>query len=389
MEYNFVVTDETTVIHDISLQTTLPETINLFGIKVEVPYDTSKLVLTDISGNNYTWSFPFDSSDFPDVVPNAFASAYFLDASGNSEEIKELIDASNLTFTATSTKTIQLFGIKVEVPYNTSGIVITGVSGDTYNWELPFDTTNLPKIGPNTVIASAFFVDTSGNTQEINKEFIAYNIGAIRQTRNYYVQLKADINKEIYQDINGDYGIYGATIDKSNTLYDISYVLPTGSISRTLKTLPIYSSNTNELLGYYNLMLDISTTEVGEINSSTYFTGNSETITNSLSNYYSEKLAGIKSLYDNKTVITDWEMKLLDAYPSPNSIINYVNAYAGGTKSLPNFFDDGEHITLALGAELVLNINDLEGNPVNIIPSTKIYSVITQDSNAPRLNPTT
>lgn len=389
MEYNFVVTDETTVIHDISLQTTLPETINVFGIKVEVPYDTSKLVLTDISGNNYTWSFPFDSSDFPDVVPNAFASAYFLDASGNSEEIKELIDASNLTFTATSTKTIQLFGIKVEVPYNTSGIVITDVSGDTYNWELPFDTTNLPKIGPNTVIASAFFVDTSGNTQEINKEFIAYNIGAIRQTRNYYVQLKANINKEIYQDVNGDYGIYGATIDKSNTLYDISYVLPTGSISRSLKTLPIYNSNTNELLGYYYLMIDISTTEVGEINSATYFTGNSETIVNSLNNYYSEKLEGIKSLYDNKTVITDWEMKLLDAYPSPNSIINYVNAYVGGTKSLPNFFDDGEHITLALGSELILNINDLEGNPVNIISPTRIYAVITQDSNAPRLNPTT
>ena len=132
MEYNFVVTDETTVIHDISLQTTLPETINLFGIKVEVPYDTSKLVLTDISGNNYTWSFPFDSSDFPDVVPNAFASAYFLDASGNSEEIKELIDASNLTFTATST------------------------SGDAT------DTVTMPKSAKKAVVEIAYYFDYDG-----------------------------------------------------------------------------------------------------------------------------------------------------------------------------------------------------------------------------------
>ena len=70
-----------------------------------------------------------------------------------------------------------------------------------------------------------------GNTQEIDSEFIVYNIGSLTTSRNHYVELKADINKEIYQDNCGNYGINGAIIDKGNTLYDINYCLPTGSTS--------------------------------------------------------------------------------------------------------------------------------------------------------------
>lgn len=424
MEYDFVVTDESTIIHDISLQTTLTKTIDLFGFKVEVPYDMTKVVLTDVCGNNYTWNFPYNSLDFPNVAPNIIASAFFLDASGNTEEIKELLDASNLTFETTLTKTIDLFGIKVELPYDTSGIVLTDVCGNTYNWELPFDTTNFPNIGPNTVIASAFYIDASGNTEEIKEEFIAYNVGALVKSRNYYVQLKANINGDIYQDNSGNYGIYGATLDKSNTAYDISYSLPIGESRITIKTIVVKDLSENNL-GTYDLVLDISTTAVGTINSQAHFVGDDYTVSliddigkaqiitwnpnelasvtsiTSISNdeisstvtpealdiYYSEKLTAIEGLYNNKSVIENWEMKILDAYPSSQSIINQVNAYVGGTKSLPNFFDDGEHITLALGKELELNINDTSGEAVNIIPSTTIFAVITQDSNAPRLNP--
>ena len=31
------------------------------------------------------------------------------------------------------------------------------------------------------------------------------------------------------------------------------------------------------------------------------------------------------SIYNNKEVIKDWDMKLLDSYPSKDSIINKVN----------------------------------------------------------------
>lgn len=399
MEYDFVVTDQSTLFQDISLETTLQKSINLFGIKVEIPYDITKIIINDVSNNSYTWSFPFDSEYFPDIPPNVFASAFFMDISGNRQEIKQLVDASNISFDTTLTKTINLFGIKVEVPYDTSGILMKDVSNNTYTWEMPFNTTNFPNIGPNTLIASAFFMDVCGNKQEISGNFIAYNVGRLSTTRNYYVQLKADINKEIYQDSCGNYGIYGATIDKTNESYDISYNLPTGSTSLSIKSMPIYDfNNQTNVLGVFDLIVDISTTSIGDINSIAYFKESSSSssssssselstnIINSLNEYYKEKLNGMSSVYSNKKVVTEWEMKLLESYPSADSIINQVNTYLGGTKSLPNFFDDGESITLALGHDLELNMNGLSGEKVNLIPSTRIYAVITQDSNAPRLN---
>lgn len=395
MEYDFVVTDQTTLIHDISLVTTLENSINLFGIKVEIPYDVKKIIISDVSDNSYTWNFPFDSEYFPDIPPDVFATAFFMDISGNRQEIKQLIDASNMTFETSLTKKINLFGINVDVPYDTTGIIIKDVSDNTYNWELPFNVSHFPNIGPNTVIASAFFMDICGNTQEISGNFIAYNIGSLSTTRKHYVQLKADINKEIYQDESGNYGIYGAIIDKTNEAYNISYCLPIGSTSLSIKSLPVYDfNNPDNLLGIFDLIVDISTNTIGDINSITYFKPlaleteevDSTKIINSLNTYYKEKLDGIKSVYSNKKVITEWEMKLLESYPSQDSIINQVNNYLGGTRTLPNFFDDGENITLALGYDLELNMNDLQGNKVNIIPSTRIYAVITQDSNAPRLN---
>ena len=42
MEYNLVVTSETETIYDISLSTTLEKSIDLFGIKVKIPYDIKK-----------------------------------------------------------------------------------------------------------------------------------------------------------------------------------------------------------------------------------------------------------------------------------------------------------------------------------------------------------
>ena len=389
-----MVTDQTTLIHDISLVTTLENSINLFGIKVEIPYDVKKIIISDVSDNSYTWNFPFDSEYFPDIPPDVFATAFFMDVSGNRQEIKQLIDASNMTFETSLTKTINLFGINVDVPYDTKSIIIKDVSNNTYNWELPFNVSYFPKLGPNTVIASAFFMDICGNTQEISGNFIAYNIGSLNKTREHYVELKADINKEIYQDESGNYGIYGAVIDKSNEAYDISYCLPTGSKIFSIKSLPIYKfNNQDNLLGIFDLIVDISTNTIGEIYCETYFKvlsispdADSTMIINSLNNYYKEKLDEIKLIYNNKKVITEWEMKLLESHPSQDSIVNQVNDYLGGTRTLPNFFNDGESITLVLGYDLELNIKDLQGNNVNIIPSTRIYAVITQDSNAPRLN---
>lgn len=404
MEYDFVITDQTTKLHEITLATSLENTINLFGVKVEIPYDITKIIINDVSNNSYTWSFPFDVEQLPDISYSTFATAFFMDSSGNTQEIKKAVDASNITFDTTLTKTIDLFGIKVDVPYDTSGILIKDVSGNNYTWDLPFNPSNFPTIGPSTVIATAFFMDTCGNTQEISGNFIAYNLGKLSTTRDYYIQLRADINKEIYQDSHGNYGIYGATIDKNNESYDISYVLPIGTTTLYIKTMEVYDFSDQTLsLGDYDIVVDLSTTEIGDINSLAYFTPSSTTpatvqtssssspvsstsVAASLDNYYSNRLTAMTEIYDNKTVFTDWEMKILDAYPSSDSIVNQVNSSAGGTKSLPNFFDEGENITLALGYDLELSISDICGNKQVIIPETKIYAVITQDSDAPRLN---
>ena len=62
-----------------------------------------------------------------------------------------------MSFETSLTKTVNLFGIKVDIPYDTSGIIIKDVSITNYSWSLPFNKSDFPNIGPNTVIATAFF----------------------------------------------------------------------------------------------------------------------------------------------------------------------------------------------------------------------------------------
>ena len=76
MEYDFVITDQTTKLHEITLATSLENTINLFGVKVEIPYDITKIIINDVSNNSYTWSFPFDVEQLPDISYSTFATAF-------------------------------------------------------------------------------------------------------------------------------------------------------------------------------------------------------------------------------------------------------------------------------------------------------------------------
>jgi hypothetical protein len=450
MVYDFLITGTGEFSGDFdfttSLQTTLSGEINVFGLQVGNGYDVSLARVTSISGQTFSWELPLSGSFFPEIGFNRLpVSALFVDYSGNFQEISAnitgyrreqlpsamaydfLITASGeldyiAGFESSLPSSITNFGLKIGLPYDISQVEIIDVTDKTYEWSVPFQGSDIPEEGPNPVTFNAMFIDTCGNFQEISANVIAYKIPSLTAEREYYVQLKANINPEIYQNAFGDFGFNGAIINKEEESYDLCYNLPEGDVSMNIKTLDVVDICEN-VIGNIDLILELKTTKAGEIVPRVFFDGipisttieddihtaevsyfgtavdssvnadpsKADGLTSVLTPEKAEELFGqqiraLESLYRG-SVLSAWRMEILKADAEPLSIINQVFEESGRTKSLPNFFNEGESITLAMGHSLELTVQDLNGNNVTVIPETMVYAVITQDSQAKRLNP--
>lgn len=429
-----------------SFQTTLSGDIELFGVRIGTNDDISLAQITSINGNDFTWKLPLSSDLFPNLGLNTLPTfALFVDNCGNFQEIsanitayrREEVPANMLydflitasgevdyvaAFQSSLPADIVNFGLKIGMDYDISKIEILDITDKTYEWEVPFVGSEIPNEGPNLIPFHAAFIDTCGNFQEISGNVTAYKIPDLVTTREYYIQLQANINDDIYQNEEGYFGINGAILNKEEESYDICYNLPEGQATMTIKTLQVKDANDN-VIGSMDLMLELNTTSGGEIIPRVFFQG--ETITTDISedlltaqvgyfgtnpdgsitintdgadslapsltpesarSLFPNQVAALETLYTG-SVLTDWKMEILKAEAEPFSIVNQVYTETGSTKSLPNFFNEGESITLTMGHNLELSIKDLNGNDVEVIPSTMIYAIVTQNSAAKPLNP--
>jgi len=429
-----------------SFVTTLSGDIDLFGVRVGTNDDISLAQITSISGNEFTWQLPLSDDLFPSVGFNVMPTyALFIDNCGNLQELsanitayrREEVPANMLydfiitasgevdyvaAFESTLPKEIVNFGLKIGMEYDISNVEILDVTDKTYEWEVPFSGSEIANIGPNDIPFHAAFIDVCGNFQEISGNVVAYKISDLVATRDYYIQLQANINKDIYQNENGDFGINGAMLNKEEESYDICYNLPEGQANMIIKTIQVRDAEEN-IIGSIDLILELKTKPNGEIQPRVFFQG--ETITTDISddlltaqiayfstapdgsitidatgsdsltasltpdsakNLFPQQIEALEALYSGN-VLTDWKMEILKANAEPFSIVNQVYAETGRTKSLPNFFNEGESITLTMGHDLELSVKDLNGNDVEVIPTTMIYAIVTQNSSAKPLNP--
>ena len=446
MAYDFLITGSGYFDYSTSFQTTLSGEINIFGLKLDLNYDISLAKITSISGDNFTWELPFYGDQLPNIGYNYIpASALFTNTYGDFQEISAQIIAYKrpiispsydydflitcsgdvdyiASFQTNLTEPISNFGLKVDGDYDISQVEIFEISGNVYNWEIPFHSTDFPTDGFHDVNTAALFIDTSGNVQEISGNLVAYKMCNIVVDREYYVQLQANINADLYQNEDGDFGLRGAIINKNEETYDLCYNLPAGSVTMKISSLDIIGLDGSKV-GSFDVKVDVESLSSGELTASAYFEGTSKTASvpedtnssqivywdieprvfpssvsqeadvlsatidaTSAAQLYSDKLRAIEALY-TKNVVSSWEMVLLDVLPGPGSILDRVVDSSETIRSLPNFFEEGESITLAFGKNLTLSLEDLEGNSLEIIPSTTIYAVITQNSNAPPINP--
>lgn len=446
MTYDFLITGSGYFDYSTSFQTTLSGEINIFGLKLDLNYDISLAKITSISGDNFTWELPFHGDQIPNIGYNYIpASALFTNTYGDFQEISAQIIAYKrpvispsydydflitcsgdvdyiASFQTSLPEPISNFGLKIGGNYDISEVEIFDISGNVYNWEIPFQSTDFPTDGYHDVNTSAMFIDVSGNFQEISGSLVAYKMCDVVVDREYYVQLQANINADLYQNENGDFGLRGAVINKNEETYDLCYNLPTGSGTMKISSLDIVGLDGSKV-GSFDVKVDIHSLASGELTASAYFDGVSATEsveedsnvtqivywdieprifpssislegdvlsatidTNLAEELYSDKLRAIEALY-TKSTIASWEMVLLDVLPGPGSILDRIVDRSDSVRSLPDFFEEGESITLAFGKNLQLSLEDLEGNPLEIIPSTTIYAVITQNSNAPPINP--
>lgn len=432
--------------YNISFTTTFETTeVILFGLKLDVAYDLSDIQVIEISGQDYNWNIKIKGENLERYGENLVTIfAVFMDYNGNVEEqSKELkiikkgsfdliineneIKDYNVSFTTTfEAAEVILFGLKLNITYDVSDIQVTEISGQNYNWNIKIKGLTLESYGENLVTISAVFMDYNGNVEEQQNSIIVYkllgnnNQGSslnFRPVENY-IQLKANINKEVYQDENGNYGIYGSTIDETNINYEITYRLPEGEGRLNLKKMEV-KGLTENLLGNFDLVVDISSTGEGILVPKAHFIGSSitesieEDLTKAqvlyvnqevepsvtpdttdnlqititeeyMNNLYEQKLRNIENLY-NGSIIESWIINVLAVLPNENSLLNQINIYKGGNRNIENFFNNGESITLSIGNSFEYSIKD-KNSTIEIIPQTTIYAVITQDSNAPRLN---
>lgn len=445
MSYDFLVTGSGYFEYTTTFQTSLSGDINIFGLKLDIDYDISLATITSISGNTFTWELPFYGDQFPNIGFNYIpASAIFTNIYGDFQEVSAQIIAykrppipSHLdydvfitcsgdvdyiaSFETSLEKEITNFGLTVEEPYDISLIQIYDIDDKTFNWEIPFSASDFNTEGFNNVSTSALFIDTCGNFEEISGTIVAYKICDISVEREYYVQLQANINADIYQDADGEFGLHGAIINKNEETYDLCYNLPTGNVTMKISTIEIIGLEGTQV-GTFETMVDIFSSSSGEITAHAYLQGATQSVSiqndinkaqivywdieprvesstlafeaniltasldaSSASEFFIDKLRTIEALYTT-SAIANWEMMLLNVIPGPGSVLDKINDISK-TRTLPNFFSEGESITLAFGKTLQMSIQDLEDNTIEIIPPTTIYAVITQNSNAPPLNP--
>lgn len=450
MDYDFIITNYNDYTYSINFETSLSDVV-LSGLKLDISnYDITNTTLTNITNQTYEWSIPFKGTDFPnDGSNNVIISAFFMNTNGYTEELssnivvfkKESVDfyisdtgiVNYYTTFKTSLTNVTLVGLSLNIPYDISYASISDICGQSYKWQIPFTGSQIQNPNYNIVRISAFFMGNDGYVEELStdlniKKLVVDSSGnltdiddiSLNRQRENYIQLKANINNAIYADSNGYFGFRGAVLDKTNTAYDVSYNLPTGSAQLLIRTITVKDTNETSL-GTYDLVLDISATKAGMIETNAYFVGNdytatvdedltsaqvvywdpnpenaptvtettrdvlSATITSTLADtIFSDKLTAIENLY-NGSVITSWNMTFLEILPEQFSLLNIINIQSGNTRSLPNFFAEGESITLPMGENLELSVTDFNNNTLEIIPETKVYAVITQDSNAPSL----
>lgn len=450
MDYDFIITNYNDYTYSINFETSLSDVV-LSGLKLDISnYDITNTTLTNITNQTYEWSIPFKGTDFPDDgAHNVIISAFFMNTNGYTEELssniyvfkKESVDfyisdtgtVNYYTTFKTSLTNVTMVGLSLNIPYDISYASIADICGQSYKWQIPFTGAQIENPNYNIVRISAFFMGDDGYVEELStdlniKKLVIDSSGnltdiddiSLNRQRENYIQLKANINDAIYADTNGYYGFKGAVLDKTNTAYDVIYNLPTGSAQLLIKTITVKDTNETSL-GTYDLVLDISATQAGMIETNAYFVGNnytatveedltsaqvvywdpnpenaptvtettrdvlSATITSTLADtIFRDKLTAIENLY-NGSVLTSWNMTFLEILPEQFSLLNIINMQSGNTRSLPNFFAEGESITLPMGEKIELSVTDFNNNTVVLIPETKVYAVITQDSNAPSL----
>lgn len=330
-----------------------------------------------------------------------------------------------------TTSEINLTGIKIEnVELEPDQAIIKddGEGGFTVDLQLQDIDSSSGSVNQNI---STFFLDSQEPPQvaENQSQLTYYKIESIDTSCNYYIRLRANINQDLVQNPDGDIGFPGAILDNTNSGYAVSYYLPTGAITFSIKKIQIKDLS-DSTLGTYDLKVSVSVDSSGDMSANLFIDGQSSytqtvsedldnrqiifwnfndnsnninssltsegadilsaTLTPTLANeilntYFASERDAIVNIYGNKNVISTWKFDILSADPEPNSIFNRINEHYNNTRSMPNFFNENENVTLAVRAPISLTVVDIDGNTLTLIPETPICAVITQDSNAPRL----
>lgn len=98
---------------------------------------------------------------------------------------------------------------------------------------------------------------------------------------------------------------------------------------------------------------------------------------NDLYNEYTNDLIAINSLYNGIDMITDWTISFNAVSPDTNNTLSKHARHLDRPAAVP-LFNAGEKLICATYYSYQVSINDYQGSPAPIIPTTNVYGVLQQ-----------
>jgi len=245
-------------------------------------------------------------------------------------------------------------------------------------------------------------------------------------TSTYFIDITANLNKSI-EKIGKSLQLKSSIINKSDPNYNISYNLPATSEEGVKMNSGTISANniSNIAVGTFTSELILKIDSNGVMTSSVNITGAVEptlsvaddrnlaqlvgwegpnntlptpgptdadileaTLTNAdVRVLLQSQISQIEGLYSGE-ILDSWtarinEVPAVSLGNPPNILDQYASA---NNRSLPDIFIKNECIVLETSYDYGFNMVDVQGTTHTIIPSTKIYAVVTHDPEAPILN---
>ena len=314
-----------------------------------------------------------------------------------------------VTFTATITDQV---GVTSAI-MSTANADINPPVGDIYTWTKTYNYSTSAAGSEELDTLTLTAQDAAGLTTTATITIVIHHTTYtdITAAADRYIVIETDLNNSIIQE-NGFLGFTGG-IAQSGQGRTISYHLPSGEKQLLLGNITGLGLDSN-VVGQLNAYITILVDSSGEISAVTSVSGDSmivtvdnditkaqavywpheptPTVTSSSADklsaefnsanaesYYNETLQAIADVYTGNA-ISNWTIEVSNIPASKFSEINEFARYNG--RVFPNIFNEGEQIILSTEHPYQVTVNDINDNPVDIIPPTNIRAVVKHKTNA-------